>query len=244
MNIIISGHSSTQRPNQVKETLSEDEYTYWLSIAGGNELYIGGYLRNPKELDHYVGHVQEIAEIESPRVGIIGYDSGQKLSADYDAGLDSTDYRIITALQDDSRKALSDVAEELNLSAKTVRRRLEILEAQDVTHYSIKWYPEASNDIISIFNLHLPPGFDRNNVGTELIQEHHPHALFFWSFSNIPNYLMMLTWNATMSSMMDLQMALRESNAIDNLVANIVYSGHVFETWRDRFVETQLQQKQ
>jgi predicted transcriptional regulator len=67
------------------------------------------------------------------------------------------DYKIIQSLKDNSRKATSDVAEELGVSAKTVRHRLSRMERNYLIQTSIDWFPDASNDIISVFHINLKP---------------------------------------------------------------------------------------
>ena len=70
-------------------------------------------------------------------------------------GFCELDYKIVRSMKDDSRKAISVVAEELGVSAKTVRRRLIRMIKNYLIEFSIDWYPDASNDIISIFHVQL-----------------------------------------------------------------------------------------
>ena len=233
LNVIVFGKSDSHDLQLVRKKLDEEENTYWMSIAGGNELYIGGYLKKFSELETYSQKIQDIAILTNPTVGIISHDSGQISASDGRKELDTTDKRILSSLHKDSRKSLSDVASELNLSAKTVRRRIEQLESDgDITH-SIQWYPEASNDIISVFHLNLHPSSNKGEVGLRIISTNFPNALFFWSFANLPNYLTILSWNETMRNVMDLQKRLEADSSVESVITNVIYSGFIFDTWRE-----------
>ena len=79
-----------------------------------------------------------------------------------DSALCDLDYKIIRSLKEDSRKATSVVAEEIGVSTKTVRRRLNRMIKNFLIVFSIDWYPDASNDIISAFHVQLKPDADPN----------------------------------------------------------------------------------
>ncbi len=55
--------------------------------------------------------------------------------------LSKLDYRIVKALSWDCRRPLHEVAEEIGSTAKTVKRRLENLEAQRWICYVLDWVP-------------------------------------------------------------------------------------------------------
>ena len=98
-------------------------------------------------------------------------------------------------MKDDSRKPTSDVAEELGVSTKTVRRRLNRMTKNYLDLFSIDWYPDASNDIMSAFHVQLKPDADPNTPNV-LWQKHYPNTLFYWGFSNIPNSYLFLDLDA------------------------------------------------
>jgi hypothetical protein len=54
-------------------------------------------------------------------------------------------------------KATSVIAVELGVSAKTVSRRLTRMRNNYLIELSIEWYPDASNDMLNAFHVHLKP---------------------------------------------------------------------------------------
>lgn len=46
VNIIVFGGSETQVADEDIKKLQENDRIYWVAVAGGNYLYVGGYLRS------------------------------------------------------------------------------------------------------------------------------------------------------------------------------------------------------
>ena len=154
-----------------------------------------------------------------------------------DLELCELDLRIISSIKDNSRKAISDVAAELGVSAKTVRRRLERMVKNSLVELSLEWYPDKSNDIITIFDVHLKPEADLGVVPFQILRKYSPNTLFFWCFVNIPNTATFTVWTNSMNELQILRESLEKESGVITVVPNILYAGYIFETWRDGLVE-------
>ncbi|MGB9718580.1 MAG: ArsR family transcriptional regulator [Thermoproteota archaeon] len=128
------------------------------------------------------------------------------------------------------------VAEELRVSTKTVRHRLERMMELGLVNMSIDWYPDASNDIIAILHLNLKPGADSDATGKAL-QKHWPNVFMSWSFSNIPSLILSFAWTNTMKELKELCKKLEQESVFQPVSPNVLYTGYVFKTWVDRLVE-------
>jgi DNA-binding Lrp family transcriptional regulator len=204
-----------------------------LAIGGGNVLYVGAYLKHISELEPLVRFVKETADIPEPTVGItVSPGPPQMWRTTIDNQLCELDYKIIRSLKDDSRKATSVVAEELGVSAKTIRRRIARMMKNYLVVCSIDWYPDASNDIISVFHVQLKPDADPNTPNI-IWQKHYPNALFYWGFSNIPNNYLFLSWTPTAKELRDMRESFEREPAIQAVAPNMIYTGYIFPTWLD-----------
>lgn len=240
LSVLIYGTTKQSSLNSIQETLRNDRQTYWLGVGSGNELYVGAYLQNLSDLEDYVRHVQNVTQIQNPNVGIVSFDSGIGVQSGPERTLTKLDYRIIKSMQTNSRKPLTDVADELGVSAKTVRRRIDYMVENHDVEFTIDWYPEMSNDIISILHVSVDPGIDRYEVAGKVLQNHSPNLLFFWAFSNIPNQLLLWSWTDTMRTLSELQKDLEKVTGIQSVVASIIYTGEIFSTWRDHVLESRI----
>jgi len=143
------------------------------------------------------------------------------------------DYKIIRSLKDDSRKPTSDIAEEIGVSTKTVHRRLTHMINNFLIQFSIAWYPDASNDIMSIFHITLKD--DANpSAANALLQKHYPNTIFYWSFSNIPGTYVFMVWTPTSKELKDIRESFEQELAIKSVAPNIIDTGYIFPTWQNQ----------
>ncbi len=231
--LLIFGSSKTNSINNVKQKIEKHNRIYWLAVGGGNVLYIGAYLENITELDGIVRFVKERAEMPEPTVGITVSPMPMiKQNFDSQIGFCELDYKIVRSLKDDSRKAVSIIAEELGVSTKTVRRRLNRMIKNYLVEFSIDWYPDASNDLISIFHVQLKS--DANpNAANLILQKYYPNTLFYWGLSNIPNSYIFMVWTPTSKELKTIRENLEQEPALNTVVANVIYTGYIFPSWRD-----------
>ncbi len=97
---------------------------------------------------------------------------------------------------------------------------------------SIEWYPDASNDIISAFHVHLKPGC-APNAPDVIIQKYYPNTLFYWGFSNIPENYIFFVWTPTSKELKEIINKIELEPAIQSVAPNIIYAGYVITSWRD-----------
>jgi len=228
----IFGSSEAGHSDQIHHRLEKSGTTYWVAYSGGGYVYVGGYLRELSELDSFVSLVKKEAEMAEPTVGIVP----QPTSRFPRESLRPLDYQILASLHKDSRKPVTEVASEVHVSAKTVHRRLERMVEKELVDFSIDWYPDASNDIISICHVGIAPGADRVKVLSDLNGRFSENILVNMVFSNLPNQIALFLWTNSMRQMDDLKERIGRSGDVASVTANVLQIGYMFDTWRDRFV--------
>lgn len=233
IHVLIFGGSKSNSIRDLNPKLAKQGSIYWLALGGGNVLYIGAYLRHISELDELVHFVKDVCVMPEPTVAIT---TSPVPSHVWQLKIDNTlcdlDYKIIRSLKDNSRKPTSAVAEELGVSTKTVRRRLNRMTKNFLVTFSIDWYPDASNDIMSVFHVQLKPDADPNTPNY-ILQKYYPNTLFYWGLSNIPNNYIFVTWTPMAKELRDLRESLEREQAIQAVSPNIIYTGSIFPTWLD-----------
>ena len=234
IHVLVFGASKANLIRGLNPKLEQNGSIYWLAVGGGNILYIGAYLKSIGELEGLVRFVKEAAQMPEPTVGITvsPVPPFMKFTANPETSLCKLDYRIVRSLRDNSRKPTSEVAEELGVSAKTVRRRLNRMVKNYLITLSMDWYPDASNDMIGTFLLQLKPEADSNSVNA-IWQKHCPNVIFYWGFSNIPNSYLFLAWTPTAKELRDLRESLENEPTVQAVLPNVLYTGYIFPTWMD-----------
>lgn len=235
--IWVYGKSEAITLSEIHQKLGVHESIYWVSIAAGNYLYIGIDLQNISELGPCVAFVKKEAQLVDPIVSILQSGTSHT-NHNRDTTLYPLDYQIIYSLRNNSRKALSNIAEELGVSAKTVRRRLTRMIDENLIELSLEWYPNKANDIMSIFHIHLRSSEDNSTALALLFNKYSSNVFWPLAFSNFPNQIACIVWSRTMAELKEFWECFEEEESVKTIVANILYTGQIFDTWKDEFLHT------
>lgn len=232
--IMIFGQCDADSVEKVVETLGKNENTMKISIAGGNYLYINTIFSDLRGLQPYIKMVKEKGQIQAPIVGI------SRARKSIDSKLDdlsSLDFKIINSLHRDSRRFHSDIAKELGLSTKTVRKRLSKMLEKEYIWMSVSFAPDSSRDIFAILHLRLSKGQEINKAEAMLINNYFSNIIFLNSFSNLPNLILCSLWAPTMKDIKDIQNHMQKKGIFESVIPNIFYTTHIFDSWVDIMIE-------
>lgn len=224
----VFGRSEVARPSDVHLRLKADDRTYWVANSGGSFVYVGGYLRGIDELDGYVGFVRNEGGLADPTVGIM-----PTMGPPRKETLRPLDYQILASLRKDSRKPATDVAAEVNASVKTVHRRLEWMTENGMVDFAIDWYPDASDDFVSLCHVDVDRGSDRKKVLDALKERYSENVLFEVLFSNLPNAVVLFLWTNSMRQMETVRESIGSFAGAKSAMMNVLQVGYMFDTWRD-----------
>jgi DNA-binding Lrp family transcriptional regulator len=228
----VFGRSEAEPFEEVHLKLQNDDSTYWVSYSSANFIYVGGYLRDISELERYVSFVKREAVMREPMVGLLVMPPSDSPPEK----LFPLDFKIIKALHRNARRPLSEVAVEVGASARTLQRRLDAMVSKGLVELSIEWYPDVSNDIVSLSHFHLSPTTDRRTFTQDLWRRYSPNVLFFMDFSNLPGETVAFTWSNSMRELKDLRDRLAKEEGVESLNMNVLQIGFLSDTWRDRLL--------
>ena len=233
----IYGKSDVQDIDSVISEMRQDKNVINIMLSSRNYVYIGSFLRNVHELSTYTSYISQIANIRSPTVGLrdnsyykcpISYIIPKSKTLD----IDKLDLAIIRSLHKDSRKPISEVADDVGSTPNTIRRRLSRLVEEGRLEMSIEFYPEASKDIYSVILINLHPTVDKAQVAEQIVEKYQPFILYCWTFSNIPSTLLCWVWSNTIQQLNELLENLKKEN-IESVVTDIIRKGWFLDSWID-----------
>jgi DNA-binding Lrp family transcriptional regulator len=229
MVVLVFGKSDTKYMDKTIKKLGENEFTYYVIVAGGNYIYVQGILRNSFEMAQFISYVKKEGNMPNPVAGIAQMPAPPAI----EFSCNELDYKIICALSGNSRRNLSEVAKELDISPSTVRRRFSKMEANRSIVFSIDWNPAASNDVISFFHVTTKDGVDMKRIYATLTKNYYPNILSVAPLSNLPNFMVCNVWAKTMKELKDIQNRLQKEEFVETIVPNIFYNAYTFESWKD-----------
>ncbi|MFW9951628.1 MAG: Lrp/AsnC family transcriptional regulator, partial [Candidatus Thorarchaeota archaeon] len=216
----------------------EHKNTYNIYLSSRNYVYVGALLQNIHELDEYSSFVSKIADLKTLTLGLlyeVFYTSPLRYRnpVSRKMSLDKLDLKIISSLKEDSRKPISEVAEEVGSTPKTIRRRLSRMIKEGLIRLTINFNPFSSDYIFSLLQLKLPPDSKKEEIANALIKEFNPNIFFCWSFSNIPNFLLCYAWSKTINDLNDLIEEITKKQ-VDSVIADVLFKELYFDTWREK----------
>jgi DNA-binding Lrp family transcriptional regulator len=239
ISIYIFGTSQLANFKDLPDKLRSHGSIYWLAIGSGKFLYIGAYIRNIVELEPLVSFIKKEAGLSEPTVGISQpVQKPPKGFRPNNLALCNLDYQIIISLKHDARKAIADIANELGTSSKTIRRRLDRMTKNDLIELTIEWYPDKSDDIITLMDTRLKPESNLAVVANQLLKKYTPNELFYWSFANIPSVITLVIWTNNMSELHNLRERVEKEPDVISAEPYVLCTGYIFETWRDNLAQT------
>ena len=232
LHVFIHGVSGAKSMDAAMKKLSECEDVYWVSVGGGDHLYVGAYVRSLNHLNKTAATITELGELSDPVIGIVdnGFDPAVRSREE----LESLDWEIMYQLKDDSKRAISEVADAIGISAKTARRRLDRMLKHHLIELSILWYPDASNDVVSFFRVHADAKANVNVM--DLYKTYLPRMIMAICFQNIPGEFMLLAWSRTINEMREFYRRVEEDTRFTSVSPNIIFMGEVYPTWRDALI--------
>ncbi|MBD3255469.1 MAG: winged helix-turn-helix transcriptional regulator [Candidatus Lokiarchaeota archaeon] len=238
--VFIFGKSNAQDMNKVIADLRQNKRTATLIITSRNYLYVGAFLRDVHELGDYGSFVSRIAELQSP---VIGLRDGSYYSSPVQfiypksstLNIDKLDLAIIRTMHNDSRKSISEIADDVNSTPNTVRRRLKRLVNEGLIELTIEFFLEESSDFFSLVLINLRTGIDRIQAAKKISEKYQPFVLFCWTFSNLPNTLLCWVWSNNIKQLNDLLDGLKNEDT-ESVVTDIIRKGFFLDTWIDELI--------
>lgn len=229
----VCGRSDTSSVDQTVKELGKNPHTTRVVVSSGNSFHVVGMLNGISEINKYANFVVRDGMITNPTVRLI--DTPQP-EAGPGVSLSDTDYRIIASLQNDGRKLIIDVANELGISAKTVRRRLRRMEENGLIHYGVIYDHASLGGIFTLLDIYLKNGQDSRKVAAMIRNKYAKNLMEVRTFSTLPNDITMDVWTQTMNELKALQKSLENEGIFEKIVPHIEYNVYYFDSWRDQYV--------
>ena len=198
-------------------------------------------LKRIEDLGPIVEQVRDILRMPQPRVTISMriYVGTKPLDMDLtsDRELSRIDYRIINSLHHNSRKPIIDLADEIGITPKTARYRLESMEKEGSIEYGLVWDPARTAGASFIIRIDLRPGVDRSEFINLINRRFGARFIFTFVHCNDLDYICAYCWAPTVAQHNDLIVAIRSDVMVSGVRSGIVQDQWSLETWRDRLLK-------
>ena len=228
--VMIFGISKARSMNLVSKELGSHENVNFVGIAGRKSLTISNFLRDISELQELGSFVSTAAQISEPFIGIknLPYITNPEI-------LTTIDYKILKTLNKDARKPITDIADDVGLSSKTVRKRLDRMYKNNLATFTIEWKPLSTASYLVMFDISLNGGSDLKSTIQYVNQKYSQNLVSCYSYTNIPNRITMETWTKTAQEAQNIKKSLQNEEFKD-ILPHISLSGDYYDCWIDQFL--------
>lgn len=203
-------------------------------------------LRNIDELGPTVEQICKTLIMPLPKVTISMriFVGAQPLEKEFTGGreLGRIDYRIINSLHHNSRKPINDLADEIDITPKTARYHLEMMEREGSIEYGVDWDPARTAGANFIVRIDLKPGADRSEMINNINLRFGARFILTFLHSNMTDYVCGYCWAPTVGAHNDLVAELKRDPLVQEVRSGIVHDQWGLETWRDRLIKEKAAQ--
>jgi len=209
--------------------------------ASGDFASIMAILRSMEDLEPYVQFVRKTLMMENPTVNLpsgMGFNKVDRTNvSEPSIELSPLDYRLIFSLSKDSRKDLTSLAQDLNVSAATVKRRMQKLIDAEVIEFSTHFNPGEENGFSTMTFMKLKPGVEKSKFFSELKDRFGPRILFMAASGNLADSVAIFIWSASMKDSREMEETFRKSPYVDHFNNYPIQYKYHFSSWREKLLE-------
>ena len=230
ISILIMGNSQCKSMDDCVSKLSKNKSVWKVIVGLDNKMFISCLVPSLDHLRELTDFVIRAGELEDYKVGIFEEPCCKDTPGEDEAKIPKPtkmDYRIMHSFSKNSRRPISDVADDLNVSPKTIKRRLAKLEKEGYVGSGIYWQPTMTNDIITYLSMTIGPDMDLRDLWANLKNNYSPNFITLYS----------LFWTKTMRQMNDIQQSLRKEEGFKSIRSNMQYRAYHFDTWVGDLIE-------
>ncbi len=234
IDILIFGRSRNTNSKDILHEIINDEYGYFVALATNNIILVEGYLRDISEMHEYTQKIIDKAELIDPFIAIKKNPYRKTTEELY-----KVDYRILNIIHNKARMMYNKIAEKLNISAKTVKKRIKNMFDENLVEFSINFAPQLEGMIVSNFQIQINQESDSNFEYDEIIKKYDNYILYIQQFSNQPKKIMLTALVKSNIELSELYSKLQQHNFAE-IEQFIIFFGEFSETWRDRLFQQKL----
>ena len=229
--VLIFGTSNAKSMDALSKELGQHESIFYIGITGGKYIYISAFLKDISELQEYSTYVSNTAQISEPTIGIVNMPY-----LTIPEPLTSIDYKILKTLNKDARKPITDIADDVGLSAKTVRKRLDRMIGNYLASFTIELTVHKII-FLTVFHVYLNEGTSMNSTIQHINQKYSKNIVYCLSYSNIPNFLTLHTWAKNTQESQRIQEELQKEGFKD-VIPHIFLSAKWYDCWVDQLLRS------
>jgi DNA-binding Lrp family transcriptional regulator len=248
--ICLFGETSRKMDNTILADIEGQGSIYYASFCSSNILFIGSILKNITEMDGLLSFTERVCSIADPQILIPGRGSlcvaGPGILDPIDRDLSSfteLDLKIVKSIHREARKPMAEIAADVGVSTKTVRRRLSRMTKENLITFGMRGLSIGSDVLDSGILVKVRSSECRDAV-VRMMRNDPPFFLMnSWIISNTPNTLYFEVQTETVGQMNAMVQKLHSMDEVQSISLFVNMEEHFFDIWTHRMIDEMVFKK-
>jgi DNA-binding Lrp family transcriptional regulator len=235
------GRSNETDLNKLVARLKTIDQVRGILVSSGNNLHIVLDIKNADDLEPLRTTLRDEAMMADIALVAVPCNASHVKSSDR-KGLQLLDLRIIYAMRNNSRLPLTEIAEQVGVTTKTVSKALDRMERDGSVRMSIEWMPDQRNDFLSLVHTRFKEGHQPDFCCSSILSSI-PRIVSPLPFSNRPDTMAFLLWSESMADMCESLDHISRLGSVESVVPYVIHHLDYFPTWRDTLLGALVKNK-
>lgn len=224
--VMVHGRSRAPSLYKVLDELRDVQGMDMALVATDKYLYLSGVVFDPNRIGNFVSAVTKKAQLDDPDIGVVQFPLP---SPDNEPIIYPMDVKIVQALSEDSRRPVTEIAKELGVAPRTVRRHIDRLTREMLVHFSLELYLNRSSDLFAALHLTIKKGQEHEKAAVAMVKKLALQEIITYHFGDRPDQFIVVFWSSSIGdingTVADLEMSGMFEEVRPNLILDARYYG-------------------
>lgn len=224
--LMVHGRSGAPSVNKVLEELKKVTGMDMAMVATGKYLYLTGVVQDPNRIGEFVSSVTRTAQLSCPEIGVVQFPLPLPGN---EPVIYPMDVKLVRALNKDSRRSVTELAEELGVAPRTVRRHIDRLNCEMLVHFSLELYLNRTSDLFAALHLTVKGGQDKEKAALAMIKQLALRELITYNFGDRPEQFIVVFWSPSIGDLNETIADLEKSGTFEEVCPNLILDARYYE---------------
>jgi DNA-binding Lrp family transcriptional regulator len=224
--LMVHGRSGAPSVNKVLEDLKKVPGMDMAMISTGKYMYLTGVVRDPNRIGEFVASVTRTAKLSSPEIGVVQFPLPLPGN---EPVVYPMDMKLVSALSKDSRRPVTELAEELGVAPRTVRRHIDRLNREMLVHFSLELYLNRTSDLFTALHLTVKKGQELEKAAMAMIKQLALREIITYNFGDRPEQFIVVFWSPTIGDLNETIADLEKSGMFEEVCPNLILDARYYD---------------
>jgi len=207
-------------------------------LSGDDKVHVFAFLRPDADRERFASEVTQMLAMSETRLvtHAIRPVSHNPLDVTTQA-LTPLEGRILLSMKDDSRRNCAEIAEELGITAKIARSKVEAMKKGGKAVFSIAWSPDYAKDVIALVHLTPGKGMTRKAAIDSIMSRHKAEVVMLSAFQE-DGLIVCTVRGESMRQISDIGKKMAEDVGSQDFRSYIVHRSHRLPCWKDGLLDS------